>query len=70
MNHAWHTFYISYVYKVNSLQHSVFATTPSGWCIGLALIGPRGIGMTLRFDVSAPYLVTRGAWNFLFLKSP
>ena len=31
-----------------SLQHSVFATTPAGWCIGLTVIGPRG--MTLRFD--------------------
>lgn len=30
MNHARHTFYISSVYKVNSLQHSVFATTPAG----------------------------------------
>ncbi|KAL5798329.1 hypothetical protein ACOSQ2_003149 [Xanthoceras sorbifolium] len=31
-----------------SLQHSVFATTPAGWCIGLTVIGPRG--MTLRLE--------------------
>lgn len=30
MKNARHTFYISSVYKVNSLQHSVFATTPAG----------------------------------------
>ena len=31
-----------------SLQHSVFATTPAGWCIGLTVIGPRS--MTLRLE--------------------
>ena len=50
MNHARHTFYIFYVYKVNSLQHSVFATTLAGWCIGLTVISPRG--MTLRLERS------------------
>ena len=49
-----------------SLQHSVFATTLADWCIGLTVRGPRG--MTLRLE--RPYLVTRGAWHFLFLLSP
>ena len=42
MNRARHTFSISSVYKVNSLQHSVFATTLAGWYIGFTVRGPRG----------------------------
>ncbi len=47
------------------LKHSVFATTPAGWCIGLTVIGPRGI--TLRLE----RLISRDTRSvaFPFLKS-
>lgn len=48
-----------------SLQHSVFATTPAGWCIDLTVIGPRGMTLRLERPISRD---TRSV-AFPFLKS-
>lgn len=51
ITHARHTFYISSVYKVNSLAYNTACSPPhtlAGWCIGLTVIEPRG--MTLRLE--------------------